>query len=209
MKKLKYLAAILIGIAGLGLQQAKADDIILTGNSVLNVANVGGVSGPFGTVAIVLDVTTQVATFTFQSNTAAGYFFIDGSAAGVNVSTTFDNFTLITDSDFKGTSSGNVDGFGTFSLLIDNKDASGNTLVPTISFSIHNTGTTWNSVSDVLAFNPTYDAVAHVNFGPLGNGVTGFVAESGGVNVPDGGTTVMLLGIGLSVLGMARRFLRS
>jgi hypothetical protein len=31
----------------------------------------------------------------------------------------------------------------------------------------------------------------------------------GGVGVPDGGTTVMLLGAGLAVLGIARRFLKS
>ncbi|PYL74488.1 MAG: hypothetical protein DMF26_10875, partial [Verrucomicrobia bacterium] len=38
---------------------------------------------------------------------------------------------------------------------------------------------------------------------------TGFAGEGGGVVVPDGGTTVMLLGVALGALGMARRFLMS
>ena len=38
---------------------------------------------------------------------------------------------------------------------------------------------------------------------------TGFAANGGAVNTPDGGTTVMLLGAALGVLGMARRYLIS
>jgi len=41
-----------------------------------------------------------------------------------------------------------------------------------------------------------------------GGAVTGFAGENGG-SVPDGGTTVMLLGAALGALGMARRFLMS
>jgi hypothetical protein len=39
--------------------------------------------------------------------------------------------------------------------------------------------------------------------------VTGFAANGGGVSIPDGGTTVMLLGMALGALGTARRFLKS
>jgi VPDSG-CTERM exosortase interaction domain len=47
-------------------------------------------------------------------------------------------------------------------------------------------------------------------FGPLGYGLSGWIlfGPTGG-QVPDGGTTVMLLGAALGALGMARRFLRS
>ena len=38
---------------------------------------------------------------------------------------------------------------------------------------------------------------------------TGFAANGGAINTPDGGTTVMLLGVALGALGMARRFLMS
>ena len=52
-----------------------------------------------------------------------------------------------------------------------------------------------------------------VNEGPFsnGHGLSNFdvLVEPRGANVPDGGTTVMLLGGALSVLGMARRYIKS
>ena len=46
--------------------------------------------------------------------------------------------------------------------------------------------------------------------GPLGYGLSGWILFGpGGNGVPDGGTTVMLLGAALGALGMARRFLMS
>jgi hypothetical protein len=44
----------------------------------------------------------------------------------------------------------------------------------------------------------------HLNFG---NGSTGFAAETGGfvTSVPDGGATVGLLGLALTVIGFVRR----
>ena len=46
--------------------------------------------------------------------------------------------------------------------------------------------------------------------GPLGYGLSGWILFNQLTpGVPDGGTTVMLLGAALGVLGMARRFLRS
>jgi VPDSG-CTERM motif len=46
--------------------------------------------------------------------------------------------------------------------------------------------------------------------GPLGHGLSGWIlfGPGGGQGVPDGGTTVMLLGAALGALGMARRFLK-
>lgn len=45
--------------------------------------------------------------------------------------------------------------------------------------------------------------------GPLGYGLSGWILFGPTGQVPDGGTTVMLLGAALGALGMARRFLRS
>ena len=47
--------------------------------------------------------------------------------------------------------------------------------------------------------------------GPLGYGLSGWIlfGPGGGNGVPDGGTTVMLLGAALGALGMARRYLMS
>jgi VPDSG-CTERM motif len=45
--------------------------------------------------------------------------------------------------------------------------------------------------------------------GPMGHGLSGWILfPGGGQGVPDGGTTVMLLGAALGALGMARRYLR-
>lgn len=45
--------------------------------------------------------------------------------------------------------------------------------------------------------------------GPLGHGLSGWILYGGGQGVPDGGTTVMLLGAALGSLGVARRFLKA
>ncbi len=44
--------------------------------------------------------------------------------------------------------------------------------------------------------------------GPLGHGLSGWILFGPTGQVPDGGTTAMLLGMGFSALGMARRFLK-
>jgi hypothetical protein len=46
-------------------------------------------------------------------------------------------------------------------------------------------------------------------FGPNGYALSGWILFGPTGTVPDGGTTVMLLGAALSALGMARRFLKS
>jgi hypothetical protein len=46
-------------------------------------------------------------------------------------------------------------------------------------------------------------------FGPLGYGLSGWILFGPTGTVPDGGTTVMLLGAALGALGMARRYLMS
>jgi len=46
-------------------------------------------------------------------------------------------------------------------------------------------------------------------FGPLGYGLSGWILFNGNGAVPDGGTTVMLLGAALGALGMARRYIMS
>ena len=45
--------------------------------------------------------------------------------------------------------------------------------------------------------------------GPTGHGLSGWILFGPTGAVPDGGTTVMLLGAALGALGMARRFLKN
>jgi VPDSG-CTERM motif len=208
MNKLKYLAAIVIAIAGLGLQQAKADAI----QSILDTGPGGSTGINYGTVTVSL--TGQTATITFEANTALDYHFIDSSAAAVQVNASTFSAAIVNDTAFDHFSSGDtVNGFGTFNLVINNTDGWADR-VNTIIFTVTNTSATlWSSASDVLAFNGhlqnggPFDAAAHV--ATAGGSLTFFVAEHGaGVNVPDGGATVMLLGTALGALGMARRFLK-
>jgi hypothetical protein len=54
------------------------------------------------------------------------------------------------------------------------------------------------------------DTPGTFRFTVTGTGVRfGFAAHTTGTGVPDGGSTVMLLGLGISALGIARRFLKS
>jgi VPDSG-CTERM motif len=210
MNKIKYLAAVVIGIAGFGLQQAKAFE------SSLNVGNSGlteaGFNGPYGTVSITLSGNIATVTFTSSGN----YLFGDGGSVAINVNGSFSTVAgSLTGSgpnahqpDLSFAGAGHEDGFGDFNLTINNFDGF-EYAANTISFQISGN---WASADQVLAFNSSlYDAAAHifVSDGQGNNtGVTGYAGEGVGT-VPDGGTTVMLLGMGLGALGMVRRYLMS
>jgi protein with PEP-CTERM/exosortase system signal len=202
----------LFALLGLGLQQAKADIM-----STLNVGNSdltgNGFNPPYGTVTIGLS--GQVATITFKA--ATGYEFGDGQSVDVNVNS--GDFTpggLLPAGGSFDTSGPPVDGFGDFNLQVDYANFSvGFTL---ISFTVTNNDLSnlWGSATDVLAFNGhtqnggPFDAAAHVR-STVNNpqGLTGKAAESGGfTNVPDSGTTAMLLGLSLSGLGFVRRLVK-
>ncbi len=203
MKKLKYIAPILIAVACLGFQQAKADFVDYTLTTSNSPGTLG--TGPFGTVHV--DLTASVATITFTA--ASGYLFVDGGAVAVNVNAsawTIGNFTSNGDPVFAD-GSGNEDGFGSFNQKVSMQDSSNGASI--ISFTLTNGSGTWLSAANVLAFNESnWLVAAHIQIQD-GTGNTGYAAGPAGGSVPDGGTTVMLLGAALGALGMARRFLRS
>jgi hypothetical protein len=206
MKKLKYIAPILVAVACLGVQHAKADTV----NYTLTTSNSPGTlgTGPFGNVNVNLtSSTTATITFTAQS----GYLFVDGGSVAVNVKAnawTIGNFTSNGEA-VSGDGAGNEDGFGSFNQKVSMQDSSNGASI--ISFVLTNTSGTWLSAANVLALNGNnWLVAAHIQI-QNGTGNTGFAAGPGGNGgfVPDGGTTVMLLGAALGALGMARRFLRS
>ena len=221
MKKLKCIAPVLIAIACFGLQQAKATTTydLTQGNSAIS-----GFPAPYGSVAVNLNAAGTVATITFTAahTGAFQYLFGDGSSAAVNVNGAF-TLNSITGTQLPGFGpttysnggAGQVDGWGQFSLTINSNDgytSSSNSITLTLT----KTSGTWSSDADVLTANARGAFVAaHIfvaafpadpNAGAL---TTGFASNGGAVNTPDGGTTVMLLGVALGALGMARRFLRS
>jgi hypothetical protein len=224
MKKLKYIAPVLIAIACFGLQQAKA-----TTTYTLSTPNgsIAGFPAPYGSVTVNLDVTQTIATITFTAaNTAAfQYLFGDGGTAAVNVNGAFTlgaitgthlpGFGFHPGEGYSNGGAGQVDGFGNFNLTINSDDGYTRSS-DSVTFTLTKTSGTWSSDANVLIANAQGAFVAaHIfvaafpadpNAGAL---ATGFASNGGAVNTPDGGTTVMLLGVALGALGIARRYLFS
>ena len=204
MKKLKYIAPILIAVACLGLQHAKADTVDYTLGTSNSPGTLG--TGPFGTAHVNLTSSTT-ATITFTA--ASGYLFVDGGSVAVNVNAnawTIGNFTSNGDP-VSGDGAGNEDGFGSFNQKVSMQNSSNGASI--ISFVLTLGSGTWASAANVLAFNgQNWLVAAHIQIQD-GTGNTGFAAGPNGGSVPDGGTTVMLLGAALGALGVARRFLKS
>jgi len=65
-----------------------------------------------------------------------------------------------------------------------------------------------NDVSQVWNISGLTGVITIPGFGPGGYGLSGWILFGPAGGVPDGGTTVMLLGAALGALGMARRFLK-
>src|SRR5438132_4842204 len=160
MNKIKYIAAVLMALVGLGLQQAKADTFV----SSLNAGNsaISGFTGPYGTVTITT-TGTNTATVTFTSNTVAGntYLFGDGGSVALNVNATTFSVSGITGSNsgtgftpgpYSQGAAGNEDGFGSFNLTINCFDGFTHSW-DTISFTLTNTSGTWASAANVLTAN--------------------------------------------------------
>ncbi len=187
------------------------------GNPDLN-----GYSSPYGTLTVTLNTAGTAATFAFTAATGTGpsgavqYLFGDGGSVGLNVNGAFSwdgTFTGVNQPQsgaqfpsFTQTS-GNEDGFGSFNFSLDNFDGYHYAFQ---SLTLTLTGS-WANVNSVLIGNNLgFFAAGHIfvttdNY-QTNTGVTGYAANGG--QVPDGGTTVMLLGAALGALGMARRFLR-
>jgi hypothetical protein len=206
MNKIKYLAAALIAVAGLGLQHAKADQA----NYTLTVGNSPTLgTGPFGTVNV-NRTNANTATITFTAN--AGYLFVDGGAVAVNVNATTWTVGLFTVNAGANPVTGDIgsrneDGFGSFNQTGSQQNASNG--ASSVQFTLTNTGGNWANAGSVLINNASGYAVAAHIFLVGSNGVTGFAAGVPSGNVPDGGATVMLLGMAFGALGMVRRYLVS
>jgi hypothetical protein len=216
MKRLKYILPVLIAIACLGLQQAKA---ITTYSLGAGNSAISGYPAPYGSASVSLVGNTATITFTAANTASYQYLFGDGGSVAVNVNGAF-TLGAITGthlpgfgpSTYSNGGAGNEDGFGSFNLTI-NTMGGYTTASNSITFTL--TGS-WANAGSVLTANANGALVAahifvaafpaNVRGGAL---ATGFAANGGAVNTPDGGTTVMLLGAALGVLGMARRYLFS
>ena len=184
MNKLKYIAAILIAVAGLGLQQAQAHLINpITFDVNLNNYNPDTEMAHLQSQSM-LPGTSQFLFKQNNDNTTDGNFgqyftinMVDGNTWDITWNLTGSGFTL----DGVLIKDGSIDHGGTqhfrFYGVSDDEITSG---AGTVEF-----------------VNPVRN-ISHVVF----------FGSEGSTNVPDGGSTVMLLGAALGSLGMARRFLK-
>ena len=235
--KAKYVIAALLAIVGFALQQAKADFVSFINSPNTALSGFTGPYAEV-TIHLVntttADVTFTSLTNTFNGSPVI-YLMGDGQSADLNVNGTFTvsdltktvptgffsthagpMMTTLPDLSFTIAAGQNVDDQGTFNLTINNFDGYTHA-ADSISFTLNATGsTTWANAGSVLFFNGDgIDAAAHifpadnppdVNVNTFQNN-TGFAGENA-AGVPDGGMTAMLLGAGLSGLGLMGRLVK-
>jgi len=214
MNKLKYIAPMLIALVGLGLQQAKADTFNFTSD------HCSGGCGPqtsFGTVTLTqvgsdVNVTVSLLNGNQWVQTGAGndsYFLFD------NAGITLANITNVV-------MAGNPGG-PTIGVVGGHADGTGDWMWAIACASCPQGGT--GAFGGSLTFTVTNTTLAAMETGHFVSGVgtelfvadilSGTNGRTGDVDVnttgaiPDGGATVMLLGVALGALGMVRRYLTS
>jgi len=167
--------------------------------------------GAYGSVSVnLVDITH--ATITFTANTSGGYIYLFGAngMADVNLNATSFSVSVSAPGTAQAPSSGNISEFGNFNVKIDNDGGNANA-VNSVIFSVVNISGTWADSANVLKANSDgYFAAAHIFVrSPTGGQdalVTGYAGNGTTTrNVPDGGSTAMLLGMGLLGLGWLRR----
>jgi len=181
-------------VAALAIGQASANTIYTLTNPN---SGLGADPGPYATVDVGLVGTTATIIFTGLSSGGDTYKLGD---VGVNVAGSFSYPSGQTYT----SGSGHEDGFGDFNLVINGPNGS-SSAVASISFTI--TGS-WLSDNSVLTPNAGGSvAVAHIYpFGPTGAPLnTGYAGNGTTTDVPDGGTTALLLGASVTGIALIRR----
>jgi hypothetical protein len=213
--RIPKLALVALCATALAVPAAKAITYPLS----LGVPNSGisAYTGPYATVDVTLNNSGEAKiTFTALTSPVGGFQFRFGGdgMVGVNVNASSFNVTGLTAPDVLSFGAGNEDGFGDFNLSFKNFDGFTYSLT-SVSFLLDTASGTWGSASDVLTGNDLGNlAAAHIYIAnPDGSntGATGYAANGGGTPaVPDGGSTVALLGCSLAGIGMiSRKFRKS
>jgi len=188
-----------------------------------------GFTGPYATATITLTDSTH-ATVTFDSLKNGGYIYLlgDGGTADLNVNGAY-TLGAVTETNsisgftptFSANAPGQVDGFGTFNLSLNN-DGGFTDSATHIAFTLTKTSGSWADASSVLTANGDGAFVAVHAFacaeGTSGSGcttstgaaATGFAANGGAVNTPEPTTISLLASLGVlmaAVVGFRRRII--
>jgi hypothetical protein len=192
MNKMKYLGALLIAVAGLGLQQAQAHLLnpfqFTSANPIGNPSQDLNYLQTHGGGAYTPSFLPGTSQFLFKEN------------RGGNTDGNFGQYFTVSISGNVATISWNLTGSG---FTLDG------VLIKDGVSSPHNVLYRFYGVSSDEALKS--DTPQTVTFdGPVKNiSFVEFFGSPGGGSVPDGGTTVMLLGAALGALGVVRRYLTS
>lgn len=215
----KVSGSLAVGLLALSALSAKAD--IITFNISNPNSGISAYTGPYATVEVNRTSSTT-ATITFTSLVHGGNIFLLAGAGAVDLNVNATGFSVGTitgsNSGTGGftpgpwtTGSGNVNGFGVFNLTVDSFDGFQHSS-DTISFTLTDTGGTWGSAGSVLAANANGSTAAIHGFITASPAdahgtvlATGYA--SNGQEIPDGGSTVALLGLAMLGIGSVRRFL--
>jgi hypothetical protein len=180
MNKLKYLAAVLIAVAGLGLQQAQAD--LLAPDQFFTDAP--------------LNSGTDEANFLIDTGRLdANCIFGAKFEAGGGVEGDFSQFFTVSFSGNTATITWDLSGTGFILGGVLIKDGAVDQQQLFRFYGVSDDQKFTSNGEQIVTFDAPVRDISHISF---------FVCPAGGV--PDGGTTVMLLGAALSTLGVARRF---
>jgi hypothetical protein len=189
MTKLKYLTVILIAVAGLGLQQAQAHLLPPT-----QFFHNGPIGNPSDELAFLqsngfLPATSQYLG-KFDRNADNTNHVSNGA---INIA----SFVTVTFAGNVATISWDLtnSGFTLDGLLLKDGNADQQQLYRFYGVSADEALVG----SGTVTFDNPVKNISHITF----------FGSPGGGHVPDGGTTVMLLGAALSTLGVARRYLKS
>lgn len=204
-------------VVALAAQPASADQITYS----LGIANFSGYPAPFGSATVTWNTTTT-ATIEFDANSTALYQYLFGGtgSVAVNVNATSWSLGTVTGSNptgfgptsYSNGGSGNEDGFGSFNQQIKSGQNAYTDASTKIVFGLTDTSGTWANAASVLSPNGSgYVVAAHIYI--AGNPasptdaafLTGFAVDGGSTSVPDGGSTVALLGVAMLGIGSVRR----
>jgi VPDSG-CTERM motif len=185
MNKLKYLAAVLIAVAGLGLQPAQAHLL-----DPVQFFTQGPIGSGTDENAFLQNEGLLPATSQFLGKYNQGGVFENGA---INISQ-FVTITETTGNTWEISWNLTGSGFTLDGVLIKDGAVGGEHIYRFYGVSADEA----LIGSGTVTFDDPVRDISHISFfgSPDGNGV------------PDGGTTLMLLGAALGSLGMARRFLK-